>query len=277
MASVQTRNGDIYYEISGTGNVLVVLICGMGRSSQHWIGLDGLATDERLKVLKWDPRGTGNSSAAVPWSLTIEDLAEDLFQIMDDAQIESAHIVGLSLGGMVALAAARLCAERTRSIQLMNSSVGGFRIPRITHQALMAMTAVHKAQDDFNDGLLSRLAGDRLSEEQRNEILTRWRGISEDRRRLSLTVAKQLLAASRFQVARDLGQLNLPVHVLVGTADQWVPPTNSFLLHQAIPASRLSVFAGGGHELMLDRGSEVCDVLSSFVQEVEDRRFPSSH
>lgn len=139
------------------------------------------------------------------------------------------------------------------------------------------MTAARISKEHLDQVLVDMLAGNQLTRELREEVLSQWRQIGEDRLRLSKTVSMQLLAAARFNVARKIPRLELPINLLVGTADRWVPPANSFLLHQAIKVSRLSVFSGGGHELMLDRPNEVCDVLTGFIQEVEGRTEISGH
>ena len=93
-------NGDtrLYYEALGEGDA-ILLITGLGGASEHW-GEDIRDLAATHKLILVDPRGAGRSDKPdVPY--TGDLLAEDMRAILDDAGVERAHVVGISMGGMI--------------------------------------------------------------------------------------------------------------------------------------------------------------------------------
>ena len=92
----------IYYETNGQGTPLVALR-GLGRSMRHWLGYEKKLA-KHFQVITVDARGIGRSAQKPGWMDTVFDLADDVAAVLDDLKITQAHILGVSLGGMVALA-----------------------------------------------------------------------------------------------------------------------------------------------------------------------------
>jgi 3-oxoadipate enol-lactonase len=90
---------DLYYEVHGKGEPLL-LIMGLSLSSKSWFRTVP-ALSEHFKVIVFDNRGTGRSGKPdSPYS--IELMAADAREVLDAAEVESVHVYGISMGGMIA-------------------------------------------------------------------------------------------------------------------------------------------------------------------------------
>src|ERR1043166_884095 len=99
MPSVGAEGAEIYYETAGDGDPLV-MIMGLGADSRGW-AMQNSAFAERYRVVLIDNRGVGKSSVAEP-PYTTKQMAQDTLAVLDDAGIERAHVLGVSLGARIA-------------------------------------------------------------------------------------------------------------------------------------------------------------------------------
>ncbi len=120
--STKNINGvDLYYEIHGKGQPLL-LIHGLGSSSRDWeFQLDAFA--EHFQVITVDVRGHGRSTKA-KGDYSIELFADDIAKLMQELEIPSAHIVSLSMGGMITFQLALDHPELVKSMVIVNSGPG---------------------------------------------------------------------------------------------------------------------------------------------------------
>src|SRR5688572_14196727 len=118
MALLERNGGALFYEVHGDG-VPIVILRGLGRSVRHWLGFEhDLAAD--FKVVTMDLRGCGRTTVPATRGMTIFDLASDVAAVLDAAGIEKAHVMGVSLGGMVTLAFGLEHSERCLSLTTIN-------------------------------------------------------------------------------------------------------------------------------------------------------------
>ena len=122
MPTVQANEIEIYYEEHGEGPPLL-LIMGWGGNAATWKPqLPGLA--ERFHVIAFDNRGAGRTKAP-DGPYTIAQMADDTAGLLDSLELPSAHVFGISMGGMVAQELALSHAERVRTLVLGCTSPGG--------------------------------------------------------------------------------------------------------------------------------------------------------
>jgi 3-oxoadipate enol-lactonase len=195
-----------------------------------------------------------------PGSSSIEQLVADALSVLDAAGEASAHVYGVSLGGIVAMELALRAPERVRSLVLGATTAGG---------------AEHERPDEETAGFLRRRASMPAEEGVWASIpylygpATLERGverIAEDvERRLRFAPDDiALTAAWEHDTASRLGAITMQTLVLHGTADRIVPFANGRRLAERLPAARLHALAGAGHHFVTD-APESADVVVGFL------------
>lgn len=265
---------DIHYEVKGEGPPLVMLR-GLARNSLHWLGFDQKAA-EHFRVVTIDARGLGKTARAMGALDSIYDLAEDVVRVLDTEKMESAHILGVSLGGMVSMATGLRYPGRASSLIVINSSYAGSSHPRLSREAIMVLLRAIVAGPDVYSDLARLLLGPDANDEVRQRVASDWLAIDRSLQASPAVVVKQLIAAFRFRVADDLAQIKKPTLVLFGEGDQFVPNINSRAIAGLIPGAELVGIPGGGHELTLDCPVEVLNELIRFTSQVDESRSDSA-
>ncbi len=123
MPNIDIAGNDLYYERRGTGEPML-LIQGLGGNSLHW-GEDFLGRlEDSFELILFDNRGAGRSGP-LEGEMTIADLAQDALGLLDALEIDAAHIVGISMGGMVAQEIVLAAPERVLTLTLGCTFPGG--------------------------------------------------------------------------------------------------------------------------------------------------------
>ncbi len=250
----------------------IILLKGLGRSKSHWLEFDELLAKVR-PVISLDLRGMGGSSKQLRWRDSIFDYAKDIAPILDYLGVAKAHIMGVSLGGMVALAFGMTYPSRCKSLIVMNSSIAGSRVPRLTPRAFFLLVrSLLKRSGAVHDTLSVILSGSSLSEQRQREVASQFKSIAAREGLYVREILKQLGAASRFYVRKKLVKLQVPTLIIYGTNDQFVPHKNSHVIHQLLPNASLVVIHGGGHELELDFAKELTHEVESWLMKQSSAR-----
>lgn len=240
------RNGDVrlHYESAGDG-APVLLIMGLGMNSMGWWRTVPVLA-QRLRVISFDNRGVGRSDRpAGPYS--IAEMAADALAVLDAAGEASAHVYGISLGGMIAQELALTAPERVRSLVLGATTAGGDRAVPIAPTTLAFMqkrgelTAEEAvwASVPYNYSPRTRHGGGQR--------------IAEDiERRLAFPIEPepyraQLAAATDHDAGDRLGSLTMPTLVVHGADDALVPPGNGQILADLIPGAELQLWPDAAH------------------------------
>jgi 3-oxoadipate enol-lactonase len=240
----------------------VVLLHGLGSSSSDW-ALQIPLLGERHRVLALDLRGHGRSPRE-RGRLTVERMAADVRRTLAALGVVQAHVVGLSLGGCVALALALDEPARVRSLTLVNAFArlrpegprglarGAVRIGLVCC-APMRTVAAHVARGLFP------------APEQRDLYLAAVDSLSRTRRRVYLDSLMALLA---FDVRRHLPAIQPPTLVVAGERDGTVPRSAALRLAREIPGARLHVVPDSGHATPHDQPRAFSRILLEFIDAV---------
>lgn len=265
MPILQRPDGPIYYEVNGEGEPLV-LLRGLGRSIRHWLGYDQ-SLAKHFRVITIELRGIGQSSAALSWVPKMADMAADIAAVLDAVSVEKAHIVGVSLGGMVTLAMGLDHPERCISLVVINTSIAGQRRLRMTvGGALGIVRGVLSRDGSIHRHLATSMVAKGSAPEKISEIAAAYAAIGAKEGMYATTVMKQLVAALRFRVKGRLKDLALPVLVVYGTSDHFVPTSNSKLLFRRLTNAKLLPIPGAGHEIALDHGDDLTKALTEWAE-----------
>jgi 3-oxoadipate enol-lactonase len=242
----------LHVQREGTGEPLL-WITGFAISSEIFSPvIDTYAA--QFDCVRYDNRGAGRSPA--PWRITsIPELAGDAVRLMDALSIDSAHVYGLSMGGMIAQEVAIRFPDRVRGLVLGCTTHGGPRAVLPSPKVSAALTA-RGAPAELRAQLLGRAL---FSEDfrRRDPALVRRYLSLLNAHRTSARGAMSHLAASTYHDTRArLGRIVAPTLVLHGDRDVLTPPANARLLADAIPDATLGTVHGAGHAYLLEQPQE---------------------
>jgi 3-oxoadipate enol-lactonase len=237
----------------------VLLIMGLGASSRLWFRLLPWLT-HRHRVIVFDNRGTG-SSAPVRGRLTMQGMAGDAVTVLDAAGIERAHVVGASMGGMIAQHLALDHRDRVRSLVLACTTAGGRNgAPPWRLLASAAVRPLIGTRRSFPVVAPMLYAATTLREKPDR--------VAEDLdRRMAdstspLTLYAQLGAIALHDTRPRLPELDgIPVLVVHGLEDRLVPPARGRELAELIPSAHLELIPACGHLLTTDAEEQTAGAI----------------
>lgn len=250
----------IAWERRGEGFPLV-LVHGLGYARWGWGPVaDPLAA--RFDTVLLDNRGIGESDAP-PGPYTAAEMAADVLGVMDEAGIERGHVLGTSLGGMIAQEIALEAPERVEKLVLVCTTPGGPNAAPMPEQTvrLMAEAATleplvalrrfveNALAPDPPDGIVEQILAHRVETAQ---SLGAW--------------LAQAAAGMTFDAWDRLPELDVPTLVLHGTVDVVVDARNADLLASRIHGARVELFPGCGHLLFWEEPERFVRVVGEFLQ-----------
>lgn len=263
-----TGAGILSHAVNGEGPPLLLLNGGL-MSYPAWEPLVAPIAGA-CRLVRCDFRGQLLSPGDAPPDLAGH--AEDLLQLLDVLNIESAHIAGVSFGALVGLTLAALAPRRARSVIAMNATD---RVtPAITERGAPLRAAAHDAANGGDGGrVLDLVAQTTWSPAYRTAnaaVLAARRQAVSLLPRTWFAGLEQLMAAMENLDLRPLvSRITCPALIIGGEADVTFPIEHSRSLAAAIPGARLVEIARGSHGLMLERAAEVVELIVNFVGEVE--------
>ncbi|MFN8544876.1 MAG: alpha/beta fold hydrolase [Candidatus Binatia bacterium] len=276
MAIVRVGDVDLYYEEHGSGDPLL-LIMGFATDSTGWL-LQTPDFARHYRTIVFDNRGVGRS-AKPPGPYTIHQMADDAAGLLSALGIERAHVLGISMGGMIAQELAlrhpgRIRAlvlactypepdadvERTREFTLtqLGGSVSATGEAKIDLSALDPLT--------FFQHLLPLVFNPEFLERELPRLMPLFSGVLTYGFSME-AILGQLSAVMGHKATDRLHQITAPTLVLTGDADRLIPPANSDVIARHIPGARLVTFSGGSHAFNLEMPNafnrEVLDFLGT--------------
>lgn len=270
MPTLETDGAVLYYVREGAGPP-VLLIQGVGVVGEGWRPqIDGLS--DRFTLVAFDNRGFGRSIAA-GGPLTIEAMAGDSLAIMDALGFDRFHVVGHSMGGVIAQAVALRAPERIASLAFLCTFARGkdgakMSLPMLATSLRMRVGTRQMRRNAFLELIMPARylqQTDRAALTRRLEPL-----FGYDLARQPLFVMKQLGAMAQFKASSQLSRLSgIPTLVVSATEDRVAPPANGKALAAAIPGSRYVELSEAGHGVTIHRAGEVNALLAEHVARAE--------
>lgn len=259
------RNGvHLHYEDLGSGPALLLShswLC----DGRQWPQVPALL-DAGYRVLNLDHRGHGRSGPHRQ-PFTMWDLAEDLVAVLDDAGVDSATLVGLSIGGFASIRAALRHPRRVKGLVLANTAAGPAALKGRAKSTLLAPVA----RTSLGWPIVMRPVIDILfgptARRQQPELVARWREVFLAQDPSSMLVTLRAFM-HRDDVTDRLQEISVPTLVIVGDEDVDPGVLASARIAARIPGARFAVLPVTGHLSALEQPHAFGTRLLDFVGEV---------
>ncbi len=242
------RRPQVFWRSRGRGPRTLVLINGYSASALAW-PRDWLhALSRAARVITLDNRGSG-WSRIVPTPFTVRDMADDVVAVLDDAGLDAAVVMGLSMGGMIAQELALSAPDRVTGLALVATRPP---IPRFHTPPASSLFALGRPllPGETLRGYFERLWSSAAAPgfaAAHPEVIEELIEQSLDRPTPRGMLLHQLRAMSGWAHAERLSGLSLPVCVIHGELDTFSPPVNGRELQRLIPGATLHLLPGVGH------------------------------
>jgi pimeloyl-ACP methyl ester carboxylesterase len=268
MAIVKKTNDPvaIAYEMEGRGP-LVVFLHGIGGNRTNWATQLAQLSD-RFCAVAWDARGYGASDDP-PRTLTFSDYADDLVRLLDHLHAERAHVVGLSMGGMIAQDFYQRYAERVATLALVDTSAGFGAVSEEAKRDFLARRLDPLEQGltpkDIAPGVVDVLASQSASAAARAQLTASLSALRVEPYKQAL----QAIVTTDFRAM--LPTIAVPTLVMVGDEDIVTPPAASEFLAQQIRGAVLVRIPQAGHLTNIEKPHEFNAALRPFLEQHAQR------
>jgi 3-oxoadipate enol-lactonase len=233
---------------------------GMSGTALHWGEPFLRALRTEFELIVYDHRGVGASSR-LDGPLTIRQMAQDAESLLDALGIETAHVLGISMGGMIAQELALAQPQRLRTLTLGCTYCGG-------DGSALASAAVWQ-----------RLAAGMMSGDRQLALRSAWEvnvspafaadddeyarflAIAEQRAVAVPVIQAQAQAAAAHDTSARLHELEVPTLIVHGSEDEMLPVRNGHMIASLIPGSRLEILEGVGHMFFWERPGRAAELV----------------
>jgi 3-oxoadipate enol-lactonase len=259
MAIVRVGEIELDCERTGSGPPLL-MIMGMSGSALHW-GEPFLADlREDFEVIVYDHRGVGSSSR-LEGPVTIAQMAADAAGLLAALELDSAHVLGISMGGMIAQELALAHPEQVRTLTLGCTYCGGagssLAAPAVLarlSEAMLSGDRERAIRASWEVNVSPSMAAD-------DDAYARFRAIAQQRAVAVPVVMAQMQACAAHDTNARLPGLAAPTLVIHGTADELLPVENGRLIASLIAGAQLEILDGVGHLFFWERPGRSADLI----------------
>ena len=246
MPFVENQGAKIYWDEQGQG-APVLLIMGLGYTSVMWHRIRS-ALAQRYRTVAFDNRGVGLSDVP-PGPYSIATMASDAAAVLDAAGVSSAHIFGVSMGGMIAQEFALQYPKRTRSLILGCTSPGGPSAVRAKSKVIDVLLMRGMTPEQAREAILPYIYDANTPREKIEEDVSLrqpWLPSPEG-------YMAQLQGILAWKGYSRIAQITAPTLVIHGKSDALVPPGNGELIAKRIPGTRLVLLEHASHLFLTDQ------------------------
>jgi pimeloyl-ACP methyl ester carboxylesterase len=261
MAFVENQEAKIYWDEQGQGEP-VLLIMGLAYPSQMWYRTRPLLAS-CYRTLAFDNRGIGRSEVPLgPYPIAL--MASDAAAVLDADGIESAHVFGVSMGGMIAQELALRYPARVRSLILGCTAAGGPTAVRAEPEAIqMLMSRAKMTPEQAAEAAVPFIYHPTTARARIDEDIA----IRRPWFPTAAGYAAQLQGILGWEAYSRLGQIAAPTLVIHGESDRLIPPGNAKLIAGKIPGAKLVMIPRASHLFLTDQTEVSHHAILQFLNE----------
>ena len=268
MPTANVNNLAINYEIHGE-RIPIVLISGMTMNLIPWTPYQVQAlTEAGYKVIVFDNRDVGKTGESSILEYTIAQLSEDTFGLLDQLQINSAHVIGYSMGGTIALDMAIRKPDRVRTITTLGSTSKQCQFERNLLEVVKT-AKLKMSVNEFWQFMGSKVMTWKFFENQ--DAVERWFGFvtSDMNAQSAVALGRQADACANFDVSAELSSIKQPAHIVVGEDDIMLPVRHSREIANGIGNSVLTVLPEAAHAAYSEAAPLFNEKVIEFINAVD--------
>jgi pimeloyl-ACP methyl ester carboxylesterase len=247
---------------AGAGTPLV-LLHGIGSAARAFDDqLAGLS--DRLRVIAWDAPGYGDSTCLAPESPTASDYAAALGAMLDALGIPACHLVGHSLGTLIAASFAADHPQRILSLTLASVAAGQARLPAAEREKALAQRlgdVVELGPRRMADQRGPRLLAPAATPEMLRRVVETMAAVRPD----GYSQAARMLASGDIKADVPLLPADMPVQFLYGDGDVITPPARNLEVAALRPTAPVHVVKDAGHAVYLEQPARFNSIVFEFV------------
>ncbi len=263
MNFIEAADLKICYELKGSGYPLV-MIMGFAGNIDWWDPefLDALSA--RYRLLVFDSRGSGRTVTPADGQFSIEMFADDTALLMSKLGIEQAHVFGFSMGGLIAQMLALRHPEKVNRLVLGGTFCGGRDTVMPSKEISKMLTDTTGGIDGVCERTLKLMFPDSFIESS-PEFAKSFSRRFKTAPISPSSALRQIAAIAQTSTLSRLPEIKKPVLVACGTDDILIPRSNSQIIAENIPGSKLIEYKGAGHSFMSSDMDEFVKDLIEFL------------
>jgi pimeloyl-ACP methyl ester carboxylesterase len=264
MPKVKVGDIKMYYEIHGKGEPLVIIPGMTGNVDANFMHIPVFAREYRVVV--FDPRGAGRSDAPdIPY--TTEMMADDLAGLLDAIGIDSAHIWGSSMGGMIAQYFALRYPKRVRSLILACTGFGPTHGVHTTDPEIIEALQHPKAltpEESIKQTIRLTMSQEFIDKNPGliKQLMVKWL----EHPASPQGYMRQAQAVTGTETYERLPEIKAPTLVIHGSADRTLPVENARILASRIPGAELVILEKMGHLFTCEAFNESNRIMLDFLK-----------
>ena len=262
MPTVEANGLRLHYEVEGEGEPL---LCVMGLGADHSAWALNVSTWAKThRVVVFDNRDVGQSSY-VDEQYEVTDMAADALALADALELDSFHLVGLSLGGAISQELALAAPERVRTLSLAVTYGGNGGWGRQRAKVFRRIFEGDLTREERVDFLMALVYSDIVFDREGFHEAARTAMLEHPHPQSNEAFIRQLEASARHEARDRLGELSMPVQVIGAKRDVMVPSHRSDELAALIPDAKLTVL-DCGHACNVERAQKFNALVRDFAR-----------
>jgi pimeloyl-ACP methyl ester carboxylesterase len=263
MPKLDANGQTLYYEVHGEGEPLLCVM-GLAADTLAWL-LQVPAFSATHRTVIFDNRDVGQSSmAGGPYE--IADMANDALALADALELDTFHLLGVSMGGAISQELTLAAPERVRTLTLAVTFAAGGAWARKLSEVWAARVRRASREERVDELMLLTFSED-FFEDESQAAWVRGMMLQNPHPQDAEAFVRQLEAAGRHDARERLPSLQLPTHVIGAGHDILVPVWKSQELAELIPGAQLTVLDGSPHGANVERAEEFNRSVLDFIAE----------